>query len=148
MAWNFSAKCNRCKHQWDGILCFERVGHYSTQASEYFCQKCCVHLLIAPDLDRFTFSKWVAKNSGAINASAILKHAVSLIQEVVSGSAGLLILPESFSESLICPTCDRSLVSGTLDVQPIVCPNCKSSTGRSIGGLSHVSLCRVVDPLM
>jgi hypothetical protein len=145
MAWEFSAECDACGHHWDDLMWNERVGHYNANAHRYFCAKCFVHVSIAPDLDRYTFPKWLAANDAAIQDSRLLQRIAALINDAMKDNRGLLIPHSAYSDSLCCPSCDRPLVAGSLDDNPIVCPNCASERARSTGVHSHVSLARVDD---
>ena len=145
MAWEFSAECNDCDHKWDALMWNERIGHYNAEAQRFFCPKCCVHVSIAPDLDLYTFPKWLAANQASIDDAPVLQQIVGLITNAMSASTGLLIPLDSYASQMSCPTCNRGLVSGTIDDNPIVCPKCESNTARSTGVHSHVSLARVED---
>ncbi len=143
MAWGFSAECDDCGHHWDALTWNERIGEYNADSYSYFCPQCFVHVNIAPDLDRYTFPKWLAANQASIDDARILQHIVLLINDVAANSTGLLIPHAAYASRMICPTCDRSLVNGTIDDTPIVCQKCNSETARSTGIHSHVSLARV-----
>ena len=145
MAWEFGAKCDDCDHQWDALLINERIGHHNTDSHRYFCPHCFVHLLIAPDLDRLTFPKWLNANQRSVSDSPVLQHTVSLINEVLTSSSGLLIPHSLYASRLACTSCDCRLTKGTIDDAKFFCEKCGLESARSTDVHSHVSLARVED---
>lgn len=145
MAWEFNAECNHCGHEWSDIFWHDGVGACNEDAHLYYCPQCFAHLSIAADLDRYSFRKWLAGNRASVSQSRILQHAVALINDAFARTSKLLLPHTDYGADLRCPSCECALLAGSIESNPIVCPQCNREMTNRPAVISHVSMTRAED---
>ena len=147
MPWEFRASCPDCSHEWESLMFTEWIGPTTSDAPvrRFFCPGCVTHISIATDFDRNSFRNWLRGHPHQVTASDFLAHNIGLINAICDSTTGYLLPLDSLWPQLYCPPCDSQLTEGSMDDQPIGCPNCGKRNAKSHGCHSHVSVLREMD---
>ena len=147
MPWEFRASCPDCSHEWEALMFTERIAPSTsdTPVRRFFCPCCVTHVSIATDFDRSSFQNWLRGHKHYLTASNFLAHNVGLISTICDATTGYLLPLDALWSQLHCPSCDIPLTEGSMDTDPITCPNCSKSNVRTQGCHAHVSVLREAD---